>query len=328
MKACPDFFIAGNSKSGTTALYHFLAQHQSICMSNPKEPNFFAKDFLHGESVGAFTRRSWEEYSCCFAGARPEQLLGEGSACYLYSHAAAASIFKANPDAKIIVIFREPVDFLFSYHLQMLQNPVSEGETEKNFATALSLEASRKQGDGLPAGCLVPQLLYYGERVKYAEQLLRFKERFGSDQVRVYIYEDFKADNEAVYGDVLDFLGLEHPRTPITFETHNKSRKVRSKTAQNFAFNLSHGRGWYAPLHRAIKAVVPRSARRVLTRSVYQTVAFKPKPQIDEALKAKLKQRFLPHVKAFSEVSGLDMVKRWGYAEIKTTQPLRVSELM
>ena len=70
----PDFFIAGNSKSGTTALYHFLAQHPEVCMSNPKEPNFFATDFLHEEGVGAFDRRTCEEYQQCFSEGRDDQL--------------------------------------------------------------------------------------------------------------------------------------------------------------------------------------------------------------------------------------------------------------
>lgn len=313
MKTSPDFFIAGNSKSGTTALYHYLARHPAICMSNPKEPNFFAEDFLHNEGVGAFSKRTVAEYRQCFAHATTEELWGEASACYLYSTEAAAQIHAVNPDAKIIAIFREPVDFLFSYHLQMLQNPVSEGETEKDFTAALALEHARKQGRQLPEGCLIPQLLYYSERVHYTEQLLRFRERFGPEQMRVYVYEDFKSDNEGVFRDILSFLDLDPAQASPDIEQHNRSVKVKSKLAQNFAFNVSHGNGWYAPLHTAVKAVVPRPARRFLTRSIYNTLAFKPKPTLDRATQQKLKHRFLPQVESFSEVMGVDLVSRWAY---------------
>jgi hypothetical protein len=316
MMRYPDFFIAGNSKSGTTALYHFLAQHPGIFMSNPKEPNFFATDFLHDEGVGAFHRRTRKEYQRCFVGGRKDQVWGEASACYLYSKAAAANIHASNPEAKVIVLFREPVSFLYSYHLQMLQNPVSEGETVKDFASALALEPQRKEGQQLPNGCLVPQLLYYSERVNYAEQLLRYTELFGGDQLRVYLYEDFKANNEAVYHDILDFLGLMPVNSSPVFEHHNRSVKVKLKSAQNFAYNMSHGNGWYAPIHTAIKAVIPRPVRRFLTRSIYQRLAFKPKPELSDEVRQELKCRFKPQVERFSQVLEKDLVTRWQYDHV------------
>ena len=316
MMRYPDFFIAGNSKSGTTALYRFLAQHPRICMSDPKEPNYFATDFQHEEDVGAFTRRTRKEYQQCFSGGEEDQVWGEASACYLYSRTAAANIHAVKPEAKIIVLFREPVSFLYSYHLQMLQNPVSEGETVKDFSSALALEAERKEGQRLPNGCLIPQLLYYSERVNYTEQLLRFTERFGGDQVQVYLYEDFKADNASVYYDILRFLGLRPEDSRPAFERHNRSVKVKLKSAQNFAYNMSHGHGWYGPMHAAIKAIVPRSVRRFLTRSIYQTLAFKPKPELPEDTKQALKRRFKPRVERLSEVLERDLVTRWGYDHI------------
>ncbi len=312
----PDFFIAGNSKSGTTALYYFLAQHSRICMSNPKEPNFFATDFQHEEGVGAFNARTPEDYQQCFSGGREDQIWGEASACYLYSKTAAANIYARNPAAKIIILFREPVSFLYSYYLQMLQNPASEGETVKDFTTALSLESKRKRGHCLPDGCLVPQLLYYRERVNYAKQLLRFTKHFGSDQLQVYLYEDFKASNESVYYDILEFLSLSPDSSSPKFERHNPSVKVKYKSAQNFAYNLSHGHGWYAPVHATVKTVVPQPVRRFLMRSIYQTLAFEPKPELSDAVRQELKHQFKPHVERFSEVLGQDLVARWGYEHI------------
>lgn len=312
----PDFFIAGNSKSGTTALYYFLAQHPHIYMSNPKEPNFFATDFHHNENVGAFTHRTQAGYQQCFSAGRADQIWGEASACYLYSKTAAENIYAANPAARIIVLFREPVSFLHSYYLQMLQNPASEGETVKDFITALALEPERKQGHCLPTNCLVPQLLYYSERVDYAKQLLRFTKHFKSHQLRVYLYEDFKASNESVYSAILRFLKLPPAGRPPKFERHNPSVKVKYKSAQNFAYNMSHGHGWYAPVHAALKTVVPRPIRQFITRSIYQKLAFKPKPELSDATRQKLKHRFKPHVERFSEVIGRDLVTRWGYKHV------------
>jgi len=40
----PDFFVVGQPKSGTTALYEMLRQHPQIYMPDLKEPEFFAAD--------------------------------------------------------------------------------------------------------------------------------------------------------------------------------------------------------------------------------------------------------------------------------------------
>jgi hypothetical protein len=159
-------------------------------------------------------------------------------------------------------------------------------------------------------------LLYYSERVNYAEQLLRYTELFGGDQLRVYLYEDFKADNEAVYHDILGFLGLTPVNSRPSFKHHNRSVKVKLKSAQKFAYNMSHGHGWYAPIHTAIKAIIPRPVRRFLTRSIYQTLAFKPKPKLSDEVSQTLKRRFKPQVERFSQVLQKDLVTRWGYDHV------------
>lgn len=310
-----DFFIAGNSKSGTSALYFFLSQHPELCMSSPKEPNFFATDFCHDEDVGAFTRKSLPEYLGFFNDPAGNHLWGEASACYLYSTEAAKNIYSFNPDARIIVIFREPVSFLHSYHLQQLKNPISEGETEKDFERALQLEEQRKKGEAIPTGCLIPELLYYSDRVRYAEHLSRFYEYFSQDQVLVLIYEDFKRDNEAIYDRILDFLNVDRSFRP-PFKSHNKGQKLRSKTAQKAVHRLSHGIGAWRGLHRFIKSALPSSARQFLLQATLQNVVYQPKDDVDPRLRRRLKIQFQSEVRKFSDLIGRDMVKEWGYTEL------------
>lgn len=307
-----DVFIVGNSKSGTSALHAFLDQHPEICMSSPKEPNMFATDFCHDQDVGAFQRKSESEYLSFFDDCTGRTLWGESSACYLYSKEAAQNIHAFNSDAKIIAIFREPVSFLHSYHLQQLQNPVSEGETVKEFEAALQLEERRKRGLDLPKGCLIPELLYYTERVRYAEHLERFYKLFGRDQVLVLIYEDFKRDNEGIYREVLDFLGVSQDYRP-SFKAYNKGKKLKSKTAQTFFHRLTHGEGMWARPHSILKALVPTSLRRFVLHLAYETLVFEPKDEISPALRTSLMQSFRPEVERFSVLVGRDLTAEWGY---------------
>lgn len=310
-----DFFIAGNSKSGTTALYKFLAQHPGICMSEPKEPNFFATDFSHDQDVGAFTRRSEEEYHDLFDDPTETRLWGEASACYLYSREAARAIHRYNPAAKIIILLREPVSFLRSYHLQLLENVASEGETEKDFGRALELEQNRKQGRDVPQQCLVPQMLFYRDRIRYAEQLTRFLQVFDASQVKVMIYEDFREDNASVMSEVMEFIGADCD-TEIEYGTYNKGQELRSKSMQRLVYNLSHGEAGLGTLKTAIKSMVPPKVRKSVMRGAYQKLVFKPVQEMEPALVLRLKREFHPEVVRLSELLGRDLVQRWGYDAI------------
>ena len=310
-----DFFIAGNSKSGTSALYFFLSQHPELCMSSPKEPNFFATDFCHDRDIGAFTKKSLTEYLSFFDNAAGDRLWGEASACYLYSKEAAKNIYSFNPDAQIIVIFREPVSFLHSYHLQQLKNPISEGESEKDFEKALQLEAERKKGEAIPPGCLIPELLYYSDRVKYAEHLSRFYEYFDQEQVLVLIYDDFKRDNEETYNRILEFLGVDRSFQP-TFKSHNKVQKLRSKTAQKAVHSLSHGNGAWKSLHRLLKSALPASVRQFLLQVALQNIVYKPKDEVDPDLRRRLKTQFKSEVRQFSNLVDRDLMTEWKYTDL------------
>ncbi len=73
--------------------------------------------------------------------------MGEASTAYIWSATAAAAIAKARPDAKIIVILREPAGFLRSLHLQLMQIRI---EKQKTLRAALAAEAARREGRDLP----------------------------------------------------------------------------------------------------------------------------------------------------------------------------------
>ena len=175
MGAMIDFAIVGEPKSGTTALAEFLSGHPGICMSVPKEPAYFATDLM-GESDrfhGAptwFEFRTEEDYAAVFAACRAGQLRGDGSTAYLHSREAAANIHRANPDARIVVMLREPVSFMHALHAQFVNETT---EDEPDFARALAKEPARRAGREIPTRVRCPSFLHYRERARYAPQLER-----------------------------------------------------------------------------------------------------------------------------------------------------------
>src|ERR1700722_6309017 len=106
----PDFFIVGQPKSGTTALYEALREHPQLYLPSLKEPAFLASDLLAGVRGPAVRGRprTLEDYLSLFAEAKPEQRVGEATSLYLWSRTAATHIAEIQPRARIIAILREP----------------------------------------------------------------------------------------------------------------------------------------------------------------------------------------------------------------------------
>jgi hypothetical protein len=306
----PDFFIVGHSKSGTTALYEILREHPQIYMSTVKEPVFMASD--HHAGLWAMVRsrpRTLEQYLALFADAGPEQRAGEASSVYLWSHTAAANIAALQPQARIIAILREPVSFLHSLHLQMLQNHI---ETEKNFAKAIALERDRRQGMRIPRGCPWPQALLYSERVRYVEQLRRFHDVFARENVLVLIYDDFRADNEGTVRAVLRFLGVDDA-VSVQAREANPTVRLRSKQLDDLIHSAAVGRG---PVMRGVKVGVKAVTSRRLRHGVLglrRSVVYGQPAAPDERLVLELKRRFKGEVVALSEYLGRDLVTLWDY---------------
>jgi hypothetical protein len=309
----PDFYIVGHPKCGTTALYEMLRDHPQIFMPELKEPWFFASDmrprFQPPRSAPPF--ETIEEYRALFTDAEAGQRIGEASSAYLLSRTAAAQIAQARPDARIIAILREPASFLRSLHIQLLRTHV---EGERSFRRAIELEPERRAGKKIPRRSHRPQLLMYSDHVRYVEQLRRYHEQFGPDQVQVLIYDDFRADNEQTVRTVRRFLGVDETPPVRASDANSTTVMMRSQQMDELLNVISVGRG---PLSRGakavLKAVVPSSLRkRAMFATQRHLVMGKPEPP-DEELIVTLQRRFKGEVEAISEYLDRDLVALWGY---------------
>jgi Sulfotransferase domain len=220
MAAKPNFFIVGAPKCGTTALYEYLRPHPNVFMPELKEPHFFSSDLVTYHFV-----ESMEEYRNLFAGSTEQHLrVGEASASYLLSAVAIPTIREFNPDAKIIAMFRNPVDLVYSFHSQLLY--WSE-ETVEDFEIAWRLQERRSRGVDLPPTCREPFWLQYERIGHFGTQTERLLSAFPRDQVKLILFDDFAASPQRVYGEVLEFLGLPHDnRTEFPRVNENKRARV------------------------------------------------------------------------------------------------------
>jgi hypothetical protein len=222
----PNFFIVGAPKCGTTALYEYLRPHPNIFMPKVKEPHFFAKD------LGTYPFiKTLEDYTRLFAAAGSRHLrVGEASVYYLRSTVAIANIREFNPDARLIAMFRNPVEMLHSFHAQLLY--VAE-ESESDFETAWRLQEHRSRGIGLPPRSRGAFLVQYRELGRFGTQTERLLSIFPREQIRLILYDDFAAAPQAVYDDVIEFLGIPHDgRTE--FPRVNEGKRARLDWLRDF----------------------------------------------------------------------------------------------
>jgi hypothetical protein len=311
----PDFFIVGQAKSGTTALYTMLKRHPQIFMPEVKEPRFLASDLRDRFHIPATATMpdTLEEYLSLFGGAQPGQLAGEASPTYLTSRTAADAIAQLQPAARIIAILREPASFLHSLHLQFVQAHV---ESERDLRKALALEPKRRQGKNLPRDSHRPNVLLYSDHVRYVEQLRRYEAVFSQEQILVLIYDDFKRDNEDTVRRVLRFLGVEE--TPPVASRHvNPTVSVRAQRVHRLVHAVASGRG---PLARAVQATAKTAAPLGLSRAsavaIRNRLFFVAPSAPDERMMLELRRRFKKEVVALSEHIDRDLVSEWGYDRI------------
>ena len=309
MQRVPDFFIVGQPKCGTTALYEMLKRHPQIYMPDVKEPEYFA-DELATEPPPLDLPTTMDHYLSLFADATPDQLIGEASALYLWSHTAARNIARVRPDARVIAIIREPASFLLSLHLYHVKIQI---ETEEDLRRALMLEGERKQGRQLPTGGFWKPLLIYSEHMKYLDQLRRYKDTFPSDQLLVLIYDDFRADNQASIRTILQFLDLDCT-VDLPMIDSNQSVRVRTRRVAQVMKAVSQGRGRSsAMLKAAVKAVTTQPFRRAARKAVLDHIAYARPRDADHELILELRHRYRPEVVALSEYLGRDLITLWGY---------------
>lgn len=289
----PDFFIVGAPKSGTTALFTYLKGHPDVFLAARKEAHFFAKD-LPEDRVPI---KTLEDYLMMFRKAGERHLaVGEASTNYLISKVAINNILEFNPQAKLVAMVRNPIDMARSFHRQML---LSFDEDVEDSATAWRLQESRAGGENIPKGCSYPQVLQYGDYASVGAQVKRMFESVPREQAMVIVFDDFVVDTGRVYGEVLDFLGLEHDgRTD--FDKVNIAKAYKHKRLARF---LMRPPVFLRGIIAWAKNKFPGAGRRMLS-ALSEPVENTPLP---EDFRRELSDFFRKDVELLSNILGRDL---------------------
>jgi hypothetical protein len=289
----PDFVIVGAPRAGTTSLYAYLRSHPQVYMPANKEPHFFGSDLTrqHG-------KMSLGEYRALFRRAKPEQRTGEASPLYLVSECAAAEIRALQPDARIIIMLRHPVDLIHSLHQQNLAMGV---ENVDDLRLALELEPDRREGRALPPRTRAIDALQYRAVSRLADQLERFQAAFPAEQIHVIFFDDLRADAQAVFAGVTRFLDIGPLFRPSDGDL-NSAGKPRSWRLQHW---LMHPTPPFDRLATSLRrSGTAHGVRSWMLRLNRRTASRKP---MDLGLRTVLEDDLRPQVARLQQITGRDL---------------------
>jgi hypothetical protein len=211
----PDFIVAGAQKSGTTSLWAYLSEHPYVEPPMTKEMSYFDVNFKRGND--------WYRMHFPLAegepsgqDSSPRTLTGESTAYYMFHPLAAGRIARTLPDAKIILLLRNPVDRAFSHY----QLKVRRLQETLSFEEAVDAEPGRLDGEQEK---IVADEGYYSEahdrfsylaRGRYLEQIERWQQLFPPERLLILESGEFFQRTNEVFDRVLAFLGLPEWRPP------------------------------------------------------------------------------------------------------------------
>jgi len=279
----PNLFIVGAPKCGTTSLYHYLENHPEIFLSSPKEVNFFSKRELEEQQLyyQDYKPSDETEYLNLFVNANSAcKIIGEASVSYLYYPDVPKRIYKFNPDAKIIILLRDPVKRAWSHYLMDKRIGVVNEEFMKIFKNNNKKDQLHFQ-----------QYFLLGN---YFSQIKRYLDQFGPDHIKVLFSYDLKKNTGEVIGEIYDFLGVKQIQI-------NEVEEYNSyKEPKTFFMKKIYASQW---LRTMGKKIIPASLISSIQRTAFETVP----PKLEIADDRLIRNYYLDEVKQLEKLLKVDL---------------------
>jgi hypothetical protein len=293
--ALPDFCVIGAPKAGTTALHAALTQHPELFMSRVKEPKYFLCDGGPPRQNGpgdAHSAREWiwrlDDYEALFDGAPDGTLRGESTPLYLADPEAIARMHVLIPNAKLIVIVRDPVDRAYSNWTHLWSDGL---EPIGDFVTACGEEQRRMDAGWAPFW----QYLGLGH---YGAQLEGLYRVYPRDQVHVLRYKQLVDTPRETLNRICGFLGVA-PDVVVALPAENVSTYVEPTLTTRVLQGLLRAGATVGSL---FPPQVWRTASAPLLRALKNR--HRNRPELSEADRRQLVARFAEDIKLLEQQTG------------------------
>ena len=218
--ALPDYLIIGAAKSGTSSLYEYLNHHPSIIPCVVKEPNYFT----------VYYDRGLDWYKSCFPfkiqkiiTQGQKFIVGEATARYYWYPFATERAHSVVPEAKIILLLRNPIDRSYSHYKMRFNNR----KVKQSFEEEIRDELKNLEGEWEK---MLNDKSYFSFKFNsngylskglYINYIKKWFEFYPKNQILVIKAEDFFSDPEKITNETLEFLGMR----PLKLKKYEIMRK-------------------------------------------------------------------------------------------------------
>lgn len=271
--------VLGAAKSGTTSLFHYLAQHPEIAPCSNKEPNYFSSNYDSGDN---WYFSLWDKEDI------DTKVLLEATVNYTgwpTSPKSSENMLdfakKHNVDIKFIYIMRDPVIRFESHHTY-------------NYAhrSKRNLEDSLKNRNTISCS-------------RYAEQMDLYFDKFNHDNFLLLMFDELKSDPQKVLKKTCIFLGI---NPDFNFQDANKIHNKTEGTVVAGEWNTFLNKH---PFVKQISNLFPKELRRFIFRLIFRKKVsghFK----LSNIQKQKLHDILKDDMVRLHEKYGID-VSKWGF---------------
>jgi|TARA_B110000483_G_scaffold232967_1_gene301208 hypothetical protein len=282
-----DFFIVGAPKAGTTSLYHYLNEHPQVVMSSQKEPDYFSDKEIQEQGMYYAKSRvnTLDKYKSLFV-QKESVVYGEASVSYLFYENVAEDIKKYNPNAKIIIILRNPIERAFSHYLMDYRLGLISVSFEKVLAKISKLKNAH--------------LFYqqYIELGKYTTQIQRYLDSFEQESILFIDYDDFKKNVPETVNQVYSFLNISTDFTANINTKYNASTMPKNKIIR-FIYS-------FVFLRKILTFLFPVYLVRNIRDFLFKA---DEKPELLKETRNQLRKIFNDDIRILEEVLGKDYSK-------------------
>jgi hypothetical protein len=257
-------------KCGTTSLARWLGAHPEVFMAANKEVHFFDD----------FYRRGLGWYGKQFSAANGRKAIGEATPNYIYDQSAFGRMADTLPDARVIVMLRNPVDRAYSHYWH---NRARGREPGLSFEQAIDAEPKR-----ITSGDAWAKRTYsYLDRGIYQRQLESILSRYPQARLHVAFLEDMKDQPVEVFKAACKFLEVSETVVP-----------------EQVGHSLNPYVHFRSPKVRVISRKMPHPFRRIIGRLNARTMKY---PPMAPGTRARLVEHFRPHNESLARFLGRDL---------------------
>lgn len=297
----PNLFIVGAQKAGTTSLYDWLAQHPDIYgLKFTKDLPFFADEKLFSEGI--------ESYRKLFTGVADQQYLMAGSVHNMFFPRAIERLYKYCPDARILVLVRNPLNRAISAYRFAVQRGLEDRSFDESVFDEL---AAAQEPDELYSSTLDQFQKFYVARGLYSAQLKKLYSLFPPEQVFVGVFEDMIKAPDDFLVRLFEFLKLES----VPIETKQKNRTAglpRSQLVSKLYYNQEIRDSW---MISQLKRFIPQRVRFRMRRSVLALntdYSAQPIYTMSAQVKQQLRRVFHDDLESLGTVESRSWLSKWG----------------